>query len=188
MMRPSSGRSSPAISRSVVVLPAPVGPRSTKSSPSPTVKSIAATAVTVAKRLVMPEALTSAMASLPMESRADGTARRAIEERGALRAEGEPDNLARHSGDVGREPRLDLAVRGIDRDDLRRPEIFGTEHRAAKRRRVVEADMLGADAEGKVGLGTIFTDDRHGELGAVDPEPGAARAERRAEMQKIHRR
>ena len=45
VMVPSSGFSSPAISRKVVVLPAPVGPSSTKNSPSRIVRSSSEMAV-----------------------------------------------------------------------------------------------------------------------------------------------
>ena len=41
----------------------------------------------------------------------------------------------------------------LDRDDLRRAEIFGAEDRAAQRRCVVEADVLGPDAERPARLG-----------------------------------
>ena len=54
------------------------------------------------------------------------------------------------------EPRLDLAVLGVDRDDLGGAEIFGAEDRAAQLRRVVEADMLRADAEDEIALGAIL--------------------------------
>src|SRR5205814_1476768 len=43
---PRSGRSKPAISRSVVVLPEPDGPSSVKNSPSPTRRSTLSTATT----------------------------------------------------------------------------------------------------------------------------------------------
>ena len=48
---PPSGRSSPAISRSVVVLPAPVGPSSTTNSPSAMCRSRSSTAAIVAEAL-----------------------------------------------------------------------------------------------------------------------------------------
>jgi len=41
---PASGASSPAISRSIVVLPAPVGPSSTTNPPSGTVRSMSLSA------------------------------------------------------------------------------------------------------------------------------------------------
>src|SRR5207244_8540272 len=44
--RPVSGRSKPAMIRSVVVLPEPEGPSSVKNSPSPTVRSTSSTATT----------------------------------------------------------------------------------------------------------------------------------------------
>ena len=51
---------------------------------------------------------------------------------------------------VGGQPRLDLAVLGVDRDDLRGAEILGAEDRAAQPRAVVEADVLGPDAEREI--------------------------------------
>ena len=44
---PEVGRSSPAIARSVVVLPQPEGPSSVRCSPAPTVKVTPRTATTV---------------------------------------------------------------------------------------------------------------------------------------------
>src|SRR5579871_3509305 len=188
MIRPASGGSRPAISLSVVVLPAPVGPRSTKSSPSPMVRSIAATAVTLANRLVRPETATSAMTRSFAERGADGAAGRPLEQRGALGAEREADHLARRRDDVGREPGLDLAVPGVDRDDLGGAEILGAEDGAAQRRGIVEADVLRPDAEGEICLGPVLPDGRHRERGAIDAERGAAGRERRPEVEEVHRR
>src|SRR6476646_3949548 len=107
MIRPAAGCSSPAIRRSVVVLPAPVGPRSTKNSPSLMVRSIAATAAIAPKRLLSPETAISAMAGALLQGGADGSAGHAVEDRGALGAEREADHVAGLRRDLGREPRLD---------------------------------------------------------------------------------
>src|ERR1044071_1524831 len=107
MMRPASGCSSPATRRGVVVLPARVGPRRTKNSPSAMVRSIWSTAVTAPKRLVSPDSAISAMAGSFQERRADGAARGTVEDRGAFRAEREADHLAGLRRYVGGEPRLD---------------------------------------------------------------------------------
>src|SRR5258705_662610 len=58
--RPASGRSKPAITRSVVVLPDPDGPRSVKNSPSATVRSTSATATTSPYVFRIPSQRTSA--------------------------------------------------------------------------------------------------------------------------------
>src|SRR5437879_3858591 len=53
-IRPSSGASKPAIIRSVVVLPQPLGPSSEKNSPSAIGKLTSSTAPTPPKRLLTP--------------------------------------------------------------------------------------------------------------------------------------
>src|SRR3954452_628612 len=62
-IRPSSGCSKPAISRSVVVLPEPEGPSSVKNSPARTSRSTPATACTSPYALRTPVSLTSTAAS-----------------------------------------------------------------------------------------------------------------------------
>src|SRR5262245_20611422 len=54
LISPASAVSKPLISRSVVVLPQPLGPRSVTNSPSPTARSRSLTAASRAKRLVTP--------------------------------------------------------------------------------------------------------------------------------------
>src|SRR5438067_870674 len=53
-MRPTSGTSKPAIMRSVVVFPHPLGPSSEKNSPSPISSETSSTALTAPKRLLTP--------------------------------------------------------------------------------------------------------------------------------------
>src|SRR5438034_235638 len=62
MIRPSSGTSKPAIIRSVVVLPQPLGPSNEKNSPSPIETETSSTAVTPPKRLLTPS---TAIPALP---------------------------------------------------------------------------------------------------------------------------
>src|SRR5579862_42047 len=57
---PASGRSKPAITRSVVVLPEPDGPRRVKNSPAPTCRCTSSTAVTPPNRFRIPSTPTSA--------------------------------------------------------------------------------------------------------------------------------
>src|SRR3954454_20257554 len=58
--RPVSGRSNPAMMRSVVVFPDPDGPSSVKNSPSPTARSTSSTATTSPYVLRIPSTRTSA--------------------------------------------------------------------------------------------------------------------------------
>src|SRR5256885_6196697 len=69
-MRPSSGRSKPAISRRVVVLPEPDGPSSVKNSPAGISRSTRSTATTSPYVLRMPWSRTSISAA-GMECAAD---------------------------------------------------------------------------------------------------------------------
>src|SRR6185369_7517382 len=123
-MSPASGRSSPAISRKVVVLPAPVGPSRTMSSPSAIVRLRSPTATTSPNRLLTRSRTTSAMAGSLMQRAPDGTAGRDVEHRQPLRPQPEPDDLAgtsrRRGGDAG----PDLPMRGVDDHDLRGAEIL----------------------------------------------------------------
>src|SRR2546427_13280293 len=63
-MRPSSGRSKPAISRSVVVLPEPDGPSRVKNSPAGISRSTRSTATTSPYVLRMPASRTSTAAGM----------------------------------------------------------------------------------------------------------------------------
>src|SRR2546423_9678729 len=66
-MRPSSGRSKPAIRRSVVVLPEPDGPSSVKNSPAATSRSTSSTATTEPNDLRSDASRTSAGAETGAE-------------------------------------------------------------------------------------------------------------------------
>src|SRR4051794_12897965 len=114
---PPSARSKPATSLSVVVLPAPVGPRSTTNSPSAMVRSRRSMASVWPKRLLTPLSAMSAMrASLEIVERAaDGAAARLLEQRQPFAAEGEPDGLAARDPNIGGKPGLQLTVLGFHR-------------------------------------------------------------------------
>src|SRR3984885_5108617 len=73
---PASANSRPAIMRSRVVLPHPLGPRSTKNSPSATVRSTSRTAVTRprSKDLLTPLTTMPAMADPSLEAALDAEA------------------------------------------------------------------------------------------------------------------
>ena len=187
---PASGRSSPAISRSVVVLPAPVGPSSTTNSPSAMCRSRPSTAT------VSPKALADALdvhvshAAPPVDGVTVRTARPDPLSNSDSRApfSARPTWFAGREPDFGRHPRLDDAVGRLHRDDLRRAEIFGAVDGAAQLGGVVEADMLGPDAERHVGRRDILAHFRHGDLGALDDDLLRALRQPAVEAQKIHRR
>src|ERR1041384_1776876 len=68
-MRPSSGTSKPAIIRSVVVLPQPLGPSSEKNSPSRIARLTSLTAAALPKRLLTPSSSIATRSSgMPGES------------------------------------------------------------------------------------------------------------------------
>ena len=92
--------------------------------------------------------------------------------------------------DVGGDARLHRAVLGVDRDDLRGAEIFGAEHRAAQRARVVEPHMLRPDAERQLALGAGPRASPARRSSASPMRTVAARraSSRRAKRQEIHRR
>src|SRR5947208_13159091 len=84
-MRPSSGRSKPAISRSVVVLPEPDGPRSVKNSPAGISRSTRSTATTSPYVLRIPASRTSISAAgtgcaAGSESASAGVAKRFLQQ------------------------------------------------------------------------------------------------------------
>src|SRR5262245_61106086 len=98
-IRPASGRSSPAISRKVVVLPAPVGPRRTTNSPSRTPRSSAPTATVSPNDLRTPVSRTSAMRGLPLEQGGgQGTLAGGIEQDDLVVIEREAHTLADGGG------------------------------------------------------------------------------------------
>src|SRR5262249_28452338 len=89
-IEPASGASRPAISRSVVVFPAPVGPRRTKNSPSAMSRLRASSATWPRKALAMLRSSTRAMS----EPDAQGRAGAAVEKMGLLLVEARPHRVA----------------------------------------------------------------------------------------------
>src|SRR5690242_5192788 len=159
---PSSGASSPAIRRKVVVLPAPVGPSRTRNSPSPTARVSRLTASTLPKRLLMPERMTSAMKLSFVERRAHRASRRLVEEGELLGPESEADPLATIDAHIGGEPGPQGAVRGGEGNDLGRAEIFGAEDLAAHGPLITEAHILRAHAQHQFAILHILVDLGHG--------------------------
>ena len=70
---PAEGVTRPSSMRSVVVLPAPFGPRKAVTVPSPTLKLRSSTAVAAPKRLVSPRASMTGMPDNSLIDRKDAT-------------------------------------------------------------------------------------------------------------------
>src|SRR3954451_17187481 len=147
-IRPASGRSSPAIRRSVVVLPAPVGPSSTTNSPSLMSRSRASTATVSPNALRTPVRRTSAMGDLTLEQRGgQGALAAGVEQDDLAGIEGEADLLADRGalgvGGAHAQP----SCLGVDGHHLAGAHILDAEHLAADHAVVGEADMLGPYAQ-----------------------------------------
>src|SRR5262245_66685414 len=117
-MRPSSGDSRPAMRRSVVVLPAPVGPSRTTNSPSPTASDSRVSAATGPKRLLTSARITSATDLSIQERRSHRASRSLVEQRELLRPKAEADPLPAQHSDLGRQTRSQRAMLRGQRDDL----------------------------------------------------------------------
>src|SRR5690348_13742834 len=128
---PRSGYSSPAMRRSVVVLPAPVGPSRTTNSPLATVSDSSRTASMSPKRLPTCRNPISAMAVASMESAAHRATGCCVEQHKRLGLEGEADRLAEPNRQAGRQTSFDVPARDVERDDLRRAEVLDPEDAAA---------------------------------------------------------
>src|SRR5260221_2799579 len=124
---PASGRSRPAIRRSVVVLPAPVGPSSTTNSPSAIESERSRTASTSPKRLLTAVSARSATGGSLVEGCLEGAAARGVEDRDPIVIEAEPYRLADACSRARRQPRLHLAIRDRDGDDLGRAKLLDAE-------------------------------------------------------------
>src|SRR5690348_11301378 len=187
-IRPPSGFSSPAIRRSVVVLPAPVGPSSTTNSPSWMMRSTPLTAVMSPKCFSTCSRRTSAMERSLEQRRPDRPAALRVEQGQAARYEAEADIFARLDLAGGFGPRLHLAERRVDGDNLRRAKILAAIDRAAQGRGIVERDMFRPDAQGKIARRHILS--QYGHRDGRITELRLARAARQAavEMQEVHRR
>src|ERR1700691_5829769 len=130
-IEPASGRSTPVISRSVVVLPAPLGPSNTTNSPSLMANDKSRTASIDPKRLLTWRSATSAMACAPLARGPDRRAGLRVEQRKRLGTKRQPHHLADLHRQARRRPGLDLPLFGVDRDYLRRAEICRAEYAAS---------------------------------------------------------
>src|SRR5207244_2309176 len=126
---PVSGLSRPAASRSVVVFPAPVGPRSTTNSPSATRRLKSEMACVRPNRFDTPSRMSSATGYPLVQRRPEHAPRRCLEKGEFLGPEVEARRLAGVDLDVRRDTGLDeRALRGGERDDLVGPEILRVHH------------------------------------------------------------
>src|ERR1700674_4550574 len=148
---PWSGCSRPATRRKVVVLPAPLGPSSTKNSPLPIDRERSSTASTSRKRLVTPLRVTSAMGHfLAHDERAfagQQPLRMAVVEQRALDAEGEADGRVKRHDVVLFDTNPHDTRGGFDHQYLVRAQVFVGHDTPAQPAVVVENDVLGTHAE-----------------------------------------
>src|SRR5438445_4579257 len=171
---PLSGRSRPAIRRSVVVLPAPVGPSSTTNSPFAIESERLRTASTAPKLLLTSTSATSAMPSSRIKRRGQRLSAHRIKQGEPIRPQREPHGLADIDRLARRQPRLDLAASRRHRDDLRRTQIFGADHAAAQAGSIGERDVLGPHPERKLSVGPILEDFGHFHRDAIDLDAAIA--------------
>src|SRR3954453_22414166 len=124
-IRPASGRSKPAISRSVVVLPEPDGPSSVKNSPSPTRRSTLCTATTSSYAFRIPSTATSESKALLQ----DVQSAREVLVRDRERDE-DADHVSVEAAREEDEPALARLARDAGRLVARLLREFEREHRA----------------------------------------------------------
>src|SRR4051812_42820127 len=141
-IRPASGRSSPAIRRRVVVLPAPVGPSSTTNSLSLMSRSRASTATVSPNALRIPVRRTSAMGDLRLkQSGGQGALAAGVEQDDLAGIEGEPDLLTdRGTLRIGSANAQPSGLR-VDGHHLAGTHIFDAEYLAADHAVVCEVNM-----------------------------------------------
>src|SRR5581483_5029156 len=174
---PVSGRSSPVISRSVVVLPAPLGPSKTRNSPLLTASESSRTASTEPKRLPMLRRMTSAMASAPLVVGPDRESAPGVEQCQPFGVEFQAHSLAYphrcRSGQPGRNP----PVRGVDRHYLGGSEILRAEHLAANPGRVDETNVFRTNPEDQRCVGAILANLRDVDVDAAKADGPVARSQ-----------
>src|SRR5262249_53123216 len=190
---PASGRSRPVTSRSVVVLPAPLGPKRTTNSPSLTASERSRTASTWPKRLLMCRSETLAMGFALLANgwparRLNGHSGLRVEQAQGTEAERETYRLADLHRHARRQPRLDRTLLGHDGDDLGRSQILGAENAAAQRRCVREPDVLRANAQHQRTALRPLADFRNGNADVLELHRVGVRVEAGIAMQEIHRR
>src|SRR5882672_8309890 len=147
-MTPASDSSSPAISRKVVVLPAPVGPRRTKNSPSAISRDRSSRAAFEPYLLVTFASLMRAIVG-PCLQRTSGFR---IEEMGLRRIQSRPHPVAGSGDEAARRTRPDELGADLEIDDVIRAQgldqvcIDRDVPRGFGKR---DHDALGTDAQGQ---------------------------------------
>src|SRR6202050_315433 len=187
-IEPASGRSRPVTSRSVVVLPAPLGPSSTTNSPSLMANDKSRTASIDPKRWLTWQSATLAMACASVARRPDRRTGPRVEQRKRVGAKRQPNDLADLHRQARRQPSFDLTLLGVDSDDLRGAEIFRAEHAAAHRRSVSKADVFGTHTQHQRPRSLCFTDFGYGDAGVGKFYDAVAGRQAGFEVKKIHRR
>src|SRR6266702_5969056 len=187
---PVSGFSSPAIRRSVVVLPAPLGPSRTTNSPSFTSSDRSSTARMSPKRFDTLRSWISAMSVSVCGNCMDGArqqaARSGVVKQRAFLAERQTDRRPGRQAIVLAGAHAHGAEHGFDHQNLMRAEIFVGDHLAAQRTAIVDHHVFGANAE-QHALG-IRLATRHRHLRAMQKHLLVPHVDTAVDRQKIHRR
>src|SRR5690606_37608504 len=161
-MRPTVGFSSPAISRSVVVLPAPVGPSSTKNSPSATSRSMSSTAVWEPKVL---ETFSRRMRAMSVaKPDAERGARAGVKEVRLRRIDTGPDPIARLVDEAGGGAGPQRLVADLQVDDVEAAiglDQVRLDRAIAQLLLQAHQHAFGPDAKGEVAAGPLVG--KHGE-------------------------
>src|ERR1700734_330906 len=101
------------------------------------------TASTGPKRLLTWRTATLAMPGTPAIRSPDSRAGLGVKQRNPIGAKVQPDQLTALHGQARRQPRLDLPLLGVYRDDLGRTEIFRAEHATTHWSRIRKPDVFG---------------------------------------------
>src|SRR5579863_1055890 len=123
------------------------------------------TASTGPKRLLTWRTATLAMPGTPAIRSPDSRAGLGVKQRNPIGAKAQPDHLTDLYGQARRQPRLDLPLLGVDRDDLGRTEIFRAEHATTHWCRIRKADVFGAHPQDKRPRSLCIQDFGHGKAG-----------------------
>src|SRR6185312_15869833 len=184
---PVSGRSSPVISRSVVVLPAPLGPSKTRNSPSLTASESSRTASTEPKRLLILRRMTSAMATAPLVFSPYRESTAGVEQCQPFGVEfqayGLTDTHRCSRGQPGRNP----PVRSVDSNNLGGAEILRAEHLSANPSRVGKTNVLRTNPQDQRCIRAILANLRDVNIDAAKTDSPIARSQAALEAQEVHR-
>src|ERR1700675_2225320 len=187
-IEPLSGLSSPATRRSVVVLPAPVGPSNATNSPSPTVSDRSSTACVLPNALETALISTSAIRASFVQRGADCPARLLVEDRQRIGPKVEPDILSSPKGHDGGRAGLERTVARRHRHDLRGAEIFRPIDLAPHHAAIAKTHMLGPDPEDEIALCPCFACGGYSNFAIAEPDCLRAGLQAAAKRQEIHRR